>query len=86
MGYSGSYDKVAAFVCRWREEQRFAATNQVYVPLEFAAVEGFQFDWGENYASIDGRKIKLQVVHFKLSHSRAFISDGRLNGNSPIKN
>jgi transposase len=73
MGYSGSYDRVAAFVRRWREEQRFAASNQVYVPLEFAAGEAFQFDWGENYALIDGRKTKLQVAHFKLSHSRAYI-------------
>lgn len=73
MGYSGSYDRVAAFVRKWREEQRLAASNQVYVPLEFAAGEAFQFDWGENYAFIDGRKTKLQVAHFKLSHSRAFI-------------
>jgi transposase len=41
--------------------------------LEFAAGEAFQFDWGENYGFIDGRKTKLQVAHFKLSHSRAFI-------------
>lgn len=73
LGYSGSYDRVAAFVRKWREEQRLAASNQVYVPLEFAAGEAFQFDWGENYAFIDGRKTKLQVAHFKLSHSRAFI-------------
>lgn len=73
LGYSGSYDRVAAFVRKWREEQRLAASNQVYMPLEFAAGEAFQFDWGENYAFIDGRKTKLQVAHFKLSHSRAFI-------------
>lgn len=73
MGYSGSYDRVAAFLRRWREEQRFAAFNQVYVPLEFVAGEAFQFDWGGNYALIDGRKTKLQVAHFKLSHSRAYI-------------
>ena len=41
--------------------------------LEFAAGETFQFDWGENYALIDGRKTKLQVAHFKLSRSRAYI-------------
>lgn len=43
------------------------------MPLEFAAGEAFQFDWGENYAFIDGRKTKLQVAHFKLRHSRVFI-------------
>lgn len=73
LGYSGSYDRVAAFVRKWREEQRLTASNQVYVPLEFAAGKAFQFDWGENYAFIDERKTKLQVAHFKLSHSRAFI-------------
>jgi hypothetical protein len=41
--------------------------------LEFAAGETFQFDWGENYALIDRRKNKLQVAHFKLSRSRAYI-------------
>lgn len=73
LGYSASYDRVAAFVRKWREEQRLAASSQVYMPLEFAAGEAFQFDWGENYVFIDGRKTKLQVAHFKLSHSRAFI-------------
>lgn len=73
LGYSGSYDRVAAFARKWRETQRLAGSNQAYVPLEFAPGEAFQFDWGENWAYIDGRKTKLQVAHFKLSHSRAFI-------------
>lgn len=73
LGYSGSYDRVAAYVRKWKQEQRMAASNQVYVPLEFAPGEAFQFDWGENWAYIDGRKTKLQVAHFKLCHSRAFL-------------
>jgi len=28
LGYSGSYDRVAAFVRKWREEQRLTASNQ----------------------------------------------------------
>lgn len=72
LGYSGSYDRVAAFARKWREEQKLAASKHMYMPLEFAPGEAFQFDWGENWAYINGRKAKLQVAHFKLSHSRAF--------------
>jgi hypothetical protein len=42
------------------------------VPLVFAPGEAFQFDWSEDYATINGQKTKLQVAHFKLAHSRAF--------------
>jgi transposase len=42
------------------------------VPLSFAPGEAFQFDWSEDYATINGVNTKLQVAHFKLSHSRAF--------------
>lgn len=73
LGYSGSYDRVAAFARKWREEEKLAASKHTYMPLSFAPGEAFQFDWGENWAYIDGRKTKLQVAHFKLSHSRAFI-------------
>ncbi len=34
---------------------------------------GFQFDWSEDWASIGGERVKLQVAHIKLSHSRAFL-------------
>lgn len=73
LGYTGLYDRLDAFVRKWREEQRLSVFNQVYVPLEFAAGEAFQFNWGENYGFINGRKTKLQVAHLKLSHSRALV-------------
>ena len=38
-----------------------------------AANEAFQFDWSEDWATIGGERVKLQVAHIKLSHSRAFI-------------
>ncbi len=44
LGYCGSYDRVAAFARRWREEQ--TSQKQAYVPLTFAPGEAFQFDWG----------------------------------------
>lgn len=75
LGYCGSYDRVAAFARRWRQQRREAQGNagkQAYVPLSFAPGEAFQFDWSEDYAVVDGVRTKLQVAHFKLCHSRAF--------------
>ena len=75
LGYEGSYDRVAAFARHWRAQQAEAkglTSKRAYVPLRFSPGEAFQFDWGEDYAYIGGLKTKLQVAHFKLSHSRAF--------------
>lgn len=75
LGYSGSYDRVAAFARTWHQQQQDAqktAARHTYVPLSFAPGEAFQFDWSEDYVLIDGVRTKLQIAHFKLSHSRAF--------------
>jgi transposase len=75
LGYTGSYDRVAAFARAWRQEQQDAkrtATKNTFVPLSFAPGEAFQFDWSEDYAVINGVNTKLQIAHFRLSHSRAF--------------
>jgi transposase len=45
----------------------------VFVPLAFLPGEAFQFDWSEDWAVIAGERTKLQVAHFKLSYSRAFV-------------
>lgn len=73
LGYTGSYDRVAAFARNWRQEQQEAkrtASKNTFVPLSFAPGEAFQFDWSEDYAVINGVRTKLQIAHFKLSHSR----------------
>lgn len=75
LGYTGSYDRVAAFARIWRAEQQDAkrtAAKNTFVPLSFAPGEAFQFDWSEDYVLINGVNTKLQIAHFKLSHSRAF--------------
>ena len=75
LGYTGSYDRVAAFARLWRQQQqqaKQAAAWHTYVPLTFAPGEAFQFDWSEDFAVIAGVRTKLQIAHFKLSHSRAF--------------
>jgi transposase len=75
LGYTGSYDRVAAFARQWRQAQQEAGLRsgkQVYVPLAFAPGEAFQFDWGEDWIKLDGVSTKLQIAHVKLCHSRAF--------------
>lgn len=76
LGYTGSYDRVTAFARAWRQTQLEASRTTgrgTYVPLVFAPGEAFQFDWSEDWAVIAGERAKLQVAHFKLSHSRAFL-------------
>ena len=76
LGYDGSYNRVAAFIRAWKDErQREAQTSGrgTFVPLVFAPGEAFQFDWSEDWAIIGGERVKLQVAHTKLSHSRVFI-------------
>ena len=75
LGYTGSYDRVAAFARQWRQAQQDAklqAAKRAYVPLQFAPGEAFQFDWSEDWVKINGISTKLQIAHFKLSYSRAY--------------
>jgi transposase len=76
LGYDGSYNRVAAFARDWkaaRQLEQKTTGRGVFVPLAFSAGEAFQFDWSEDWAIIGGERTKLQVAHFKLSYSRAFI-------------
>lgn len=75
-GFDGSYERVSAFVRAWRSDRARAQNTTdrgTFVPLVFKPGEAFQFDWSEDYAIIGGERIKLQVAHIKLSHSRAFL-------------
>mgnify|MGYP002655085277 FL=1 len=76
LGFTGSYNRVAAFARDWRaDRQREQQTTGrgTFVPLAFSAGEAFQFDWSEDFAVVGGERTKLQVAHIKLSHSRAFL-------------
>ena len=76
LGYDGSYNRVAAFARDWkaaRQQEQKTCGRGVFVPLAFLPGEAFQFDWSEDWAVIGGERTKLQVAHFKLSFSRAFI-------------
>lgn len=75
LGYTGSYDRVTAFARNWRQAQQELARTVgrgTFVPLVFEPGEAFQFDWSEDWAVIANERVKLQIAHFKLSHSRAF--------------
>jgi transposase len=76
LGYDGSYSRVAAFARAWRAErlrEQQSSGRGTFVPLVFQPGEAFQFDWSEDWAVLGGERTKLQVAHFKLSYSRAFI-------------
>jgi transposase len=76
LGYDGSYGRVAAFARRWqaaREAAQQTTGRGVFVPLFFQPGEAFQFDWSEDWATVGGKRLKLQAAHTKLSHSRAFV-------------
>ena len=76
LGYNGSYARVAAFVRHWRTDREVAQRTTgrgVFVPLVFPPGDAFQFDWSEDWAVIDGKRVKLQAAHTKLAHSRAFV-------------
>ncbi len=76
LGYEGSYGRVAAFVREWKADRQRAQHTTgrgAFVPLVFQPGEAFQFDWSEDWAMLGGQRTRLQVAHFKLAHSRAFI-------------
>ena len=76
LGYGGSYNRVAAFAREWkaaRHREQQTTGRGAFVPLAFLPGEAFQFDWSEDWAIIAGERMKLQVAHFKLAYSRAFI-------------
>ena len=76
LGYDGSCARVAAFVRHWRADREVAQRTTgrgVFVPLVFPPADAFQFDWSEDWAVIDGKRVKLQAAHTKLAHSRAFV-------------
>ena len=67
---------MAAFARDWkadRQREQQTSGRGTFVPLVFQPGEAFQFDWSEDWAILGGERTKLQVAHFKLSHSRAFI-------------
>ena len=76
LGFTGSYDRVAAFARRSRSDrqrEKLMKGRGTFVPLNFEPGDAFQFDWSEDFAVLGGEPTKLQMAQIKLSHSRAFL-------------
>lgn len=74
LGFTGSYNRVAAFAREWRAERQCEQQTTgrgVFVRLSFRPGEALQFDWSEDYAVLGDHRTKLQVAHIKLAYSRA---------------
>ncbi len=66
LGFDGSYERVAVFVRTWKADRQRAQQTTgrgTFVPLVFQPGEAFQFDWSEDWATIGGERVKLQVAH-----------------------
>lgn len=68
-GYIGSYESVNLIVREFRREHE-AKGKQAFVPLEFAPGDAFQFDWGEEEISLNGKIIRVKAARITLCHSR----------------
>ena len=67
-GYQGAYDSVRREVKAWKAEHR--GSGEVFIPLQFAPGEAFQFDWGEETLLLGGRTTKVSIAHLRLCYSR----------------
>ena len=76
LGFDGSHGRVAAFARKWeaeRQHEQQTGGRGTFVPPVFAHGEAFRFDRSEDRVIPGGERVKLQVAHTRLSHSRAFI-------------
>ena len=71
--FKGSYESVAKCVREIRVELG-QASKKAYIPLIFEPGDAFQFDWGEVYARIKGKEVKLQLAALQLAYSRVFFA------------
>ncbi len=73
LGYTGSYNRVAAFVRLWQEQRLVAQQTTgrgTFVPLAFGPGEAFQFDWSEDWAVLAGGLCCLEGWRTLLSQFR----------------
>lgn len=62
MGFKGSESKIHKTV-----RTLWGRSQNVYVPLSFAAGDAMQIDWGEAYAYIDGVRTKLNGLGYSCA-------------------
>lgn len=71
-GFKGSYSTVNRFATDWRRNN-YAEGKKVYIPLEFAPGEAFQFDWSTEEIELQGVLTRVKVAHIRLCYSRLFL-------------
>ena len=71
-GFKGSYATINRFVTNWKENNHVGG-KKVFIPLEFAPGEAFQFDWSEEEIELQGKLTRVKAAHIRLCHSRMFL-------------
>jgi transposase len=71
MGYGGGNTQVYIYCRDFKLAQDNAPRHAGFVALSFEMGEAFQFEWGCEYAVIDGLRRRLEVAHTKLAARRA---------------
>lgn len=71
-GFKGSYSTVNRFTTDWRRNNH-AEGKKVFIPLEFAPGEAFQFDWSTEEIELQGVVTRVKVAHIRLCYSRLFL-------------
>lgn len=71
-GFKGSYSTINRFTTDWRRNNH-AEGKKVFVPLEFAPGEAFQFDWSTEEIELQGVLTRVKVAHIRLCYSRLFL-------------
>lgn len=74
-GFNGCYSTVNRFITDWRLNYHPDGKN-VFVPLEFAPGEAFQFDWSTEEIELQGVLTRVKVAHIRLCYSRMFFVGG----------
>ena len=71
-GFKGSYSTVNRFTTDWRRNNH-AERKKVFIPLEFAPGEAFQFDWSTEEIKLQGVTTRVKAAHMRLCYSRLFL-------------
>jgi len=71
-GFKGSYSTVNRFTTDWRRKNH-AEGKRVFIPLEFAPGEAFQFDWSTEEIELQGVITRVKAAHIRLCYSRLFL-------------
>ena len=73
LGYGGGDDAVRRYAMEWRRWRPTLSPNGGYVPLVFAPVEAYQFDWSHEQVVRAGKTARVKAAHLRVCHSRMIL-------------